>query len=170
MKSTEFRIGNYLGYAVREDGIIFSKRNSLPMNFTINDKGYPCVSLSDNGKPTFKSVHRIMATLFIPNPENKPCVNHKDRDRSNYNLNNLEWCTHSENVIHSVKNGGRKNWTRDNTGENNSNSKLNWLIVCAIRDLYSTGKYSQNELSKIFNISQSRISKITKKQIWKLAN
>lgn len=170
MKANELRIGNYLGYKVREDGVIFSKRNNKPLKYTLNDKGYPSVTLHNKGKAVFRRVHRVVAEVFIPNPKNKPCVNHKDRNRSNYNVDNLEWCTHSENVKHSVKNGGRKNWTRNNTGENNGNLKYSWKMICAIRDLYSTGSYSQNDLSDIFKISQGRISKIINFEIWKSAS
>lgn len=161
------RIGNYLGYEVRSDGTILSVKSKKPLKFRLNDKGYPCVSLSEKGKPYFKRVHRILAEVFIPNPENKPCVNHIDRNRENYSLENLEWCTHSENVRHSVLNGGRKDWRRNNTGSNNPNSKINWITICSIRDLYNTGNYSQNQLSSIYNIGQGRISKIVNNEVWK---
>lgn len=170
MKSNELRIGNYNGYSVRSDGVIFSKKTGKKLKYRLNDKGYPSVSLSVNGKAVFRRVHRIIAEVFIPNPENKPCVNHKDRDRTNFNIDNLEWCTYSENVIHSIENGGRDNWSRNNTAENNPNAKLNWEIVEAIRDLYIFDKYSQNKLARIFKLTQAQISKIVNNEIWILEN
>jgi len=155
------------GYKIYENGVILSKKTGKPLKYRLNDKGYPCVSLSIDGKNKFCKVHRIIALAFIPNPEDKPCVNHIDRDRENYDVSNLEWCTHSENVIHSVENGGRDGWTRNNTGINNGRSKLNWETVCAIRDLYDKCNYSQNKLQSIFNINQSRITKIINNKIWK---
>jgi len=160
-------LGNYLGYIVNKKGQIFTKKNGSIMKTTLNDKGYPCVGLSVNGKKVFKRVHRIVAETFIPNPENKPHVNHKDRDRANYHFDNLEWCTPSENVIHSVRNGGRTNWKRNNTGESNGNSKLKWKQILAIRALYSCKEFSQNDIADIFNITQGEVGKIVNHKIWK---
>lgn len=60
-----------------------------------------------------KRVHRIVAELYIPNPKNYPCINHKDSNRKNNNVGNLEWCTHKQNSRHSNDKGrlGRMSWT-----------------------------------------------------------
>lgn len=169
MRENELRIGNWKDYKVYSDGRIRSKDDSRFLKQRINDKGYPCVSLHVNGKCVFKRVHRLVAEVFIPNPENKPCVNHKDRNRANADVDNLEWMTHSENVRHSVKNGGRENWTRNNTGENNGNSKINYDTAVAVRQLYHS-EWSQNRLARAFNLTQSQISKIVNNEIWKKKN
>jgi len=166
LTAADLRVGDYYGYKVREDGVIFSKKTGLPMKQALNDKGYLGVTLSINKKAVFKRVHRIVAEVFIPNPENKPCVNHKDMNRANPHCSNLEWVTHSENVIHSIKNGSRANWTRNNSKEKNPNAKLNNEIVCAIRDLYYVCGYSQNKIGSIFNLNQSRITKIVNYKQW----
>lgn len=71
-----------------------------------NENGYMKVNLYDkDGKCKKKYVHRLVATAFISNPENKPNVNHKDADVKNNNVSNLEWCTQSENIKHAVKLG-----------------------------------------------------------------
>lgn len=71
-----------------------------------NGNGYLKVNLYDvNGKCKKKYVHRLVAEAFLNNPLNKPNINHIDNNRSNNNINNLEWCTQSENIKHAVKFG-----------------------------------------------------------------
>jgi hypothetical protein len=72
---------------------------------TLNDRGYVIVRLKINGKTTTKKLHRLIAETWLPNPENKPQVNHKDGDKTNNHLSNLEWMTGSENVVHAYDNG-----------------------------------------------------------------
>lgn len=67
--------------------------------------GYPTVDLYNNSKRTEKLVHRLVANAFIPNPENKPTVNHIDGDKMNNKIDNLEWNTHKENMQHAVRTG-----------------------------------------------------------------
>lgn len=67
-------------------------------------RGYKRVTLSINGKTKRFQVHRLVAMYFIENPLNKPCVNHIDGDKENNCINNLEWCTYSENEKHSYLN------------------------------------------------------------------
>lgn len=73
------------------------------------DHGYPMVRLTKNHIPKHKKVHRLIAEVFIPNPENKPCINHIDGVRNNNQLSNLEWCTYSENNLHAYRVNGRIN-------------------------------------------------------------
>lgn len=63
-----------------------------------NNKGYLYVALSKNAKKTMLSIHRLVATMFIPNPDNLPVVNHKDENPSNCCVDNLEWATYEYNT------------------------------------------------------------------------
>ena len=65
--------------------------------------GYYRVNLSKGGKYITIHIHRLVAMAFLPNPNNYPQVNHKDGDRKNNNLNNLEWCTASYNQLHAFR-------------------------------------------------------------------
>lgn len=65
-----------------------------------NKQGYKSVGLSVGNKRKHLAVHRLVAQAFIPNPDNKPCVNHIDGTRDNNHASNLEWCTHQENMNH----------------------------------------------------------------------
>lgn len=73
----------------------------------IGKRGYPVVDLWKGGKRKMCTVHRLMAQVFLKNPEEKKCINHKDGDKTNNLLDNLEWATHSENIIHAYENGLR---------------------------------------------------------------
>jgi hypothetical protein len=68
-------------------------------------KGYRVVVLQKHGKGFAVRVHRAVALAWIPNPENKPCINHKDGVKANNAITNLEWCTVSENALHAVRTG-----------------------------------------------------------------
>lgn len=69
---------------------------------------YLQVRLCVDGKRMVKSIHRMVAEHFIPNPDNKPVVNHIDGDKTNNHVENLEWATQSENQVHAIKTGLKK--------------------------------------------------------------
>jgi len=86
----------------------FRRKNSLKiLSVHLNKSGYYIVRLYKNGKGKSFIAHRITATAFIPNPENKETVNHIDGDKLNNHVSNLEWNTRSENIRHADKNGLR---------------------------------------------------------------
>ena len=90
----------------------YTKNNSLQSGFYKGrilklhkgDDGYMHCSLSVEGKLTLAAVHRLVAATFIPNPDNKPHVNHIDGNKTNNNVDNLEWVTRSENMQHAKAN------------------------------------------------------------------
>ncbi len=129
--------------------------------------GYLIVSLKKNSKCYTKTVHRLVAIHFIPNPLNLPEVNHKDGDKSNPNDWNLEWSTKSENSIHAYKLKLKKsNFKPTKEGIENPNSKLNIIIVADIREKYATGNYTQRNLANLYNITQVTVWQIVNKKTW----
>lgn len=76
----------------------------------IGSKGYLLVTLCRKGKQKTTNVHRIVATVFIPNPNGYPCINHKDLNKQNNMVNNLEWCsyTHNNTFAERAKRSGEK--------------------------------------------------------------
>lgn len=92
-------IKNYSDYIISSSGEIYSLKNGgfHRMATNINIGGYKRVGLCKNGKQKYFLVHRLVAETFINNPECKPCINHKDENKLNNNVENLEWCTVSEN-------------------------------------------------------------------------
>jgi len=75
----------------------------------ISNNGYMRVHIRIDGKSTMKSVHRLVAKTFIKNADNLPEVNHRDCDRTNNNVGNLNWCTHEENIAYREKFGEAQN-------------------------------------------------------------
>ena len=72
----------------------------------LNRKGYPCVTIKyRNGRQKVVPSHRLIALTFIPNPENKPQINHIDGNKTNNKISNLEWCTPKENLDHAFRTG-----------------------------------------------------------------
>lgn len=109
------QIEGYEGlYDVSDSGIIKSLgritiNGKHLINKTINGGCYPngykfvCLRKNENNKNHM--IHRLVAKAFIPNPNNLPCVNHKDGNKQNNNVSNLEWCTCSENLKHALRTG-----------------------------------------------------------------
>jgi len=94
-------------YEICENGKVLSfKRRPSILKQVLSV--YYKVGLTKEGKQKFHPIHRLLAIAFIPNPLNKPCINHIDGNKLNNDLSNLEWCTHSENAIHAFKLGLNK--------------------------------------------------------------
>lgn len=120
-------------------------------------KKYEYVSLFPQTKQKNFKIHRLIANAFIKNPENKPEVNHKDGNKSNNNVENLEWSTRLENVRHGIKTGLSNPWC---------NKKLTQKQVNFIR---SSSLY-QRELAKMFNVSRPAISLVKNYKTWNANN
>ena len=94
-----------IGYLIGSNGVIIGRRGK-PMVGNNDTKGYPMVVMFDkHNKPKTPKRHRLVAEAFLLNPLNKPQVNHKDGDKENNDISNLEWATNSENHAHKMEMG-----------------------------------------------------------------
>jgi hypothetical protein len=96
-------IKGFENYIIFEDGMIINFWTGLEMKPYKNHDGYYQIKLSKNGKRKNFRLNRLLALAFIPNPENKPEVDHIDRNRNNNNLENLHWVTRLENLQNKGK-------------------------------------------------------------------
>lgn len=124
--------------------------------------GYLKVNLWKGGVMKIHAVHRLVAIAFIPNPEGKPQINHKDGNKENNHVSNLEWCTHSENTRHAYDNDLIKRMT----GTKNHMTKISECDVLKIREMHKTGKYRHKDLAEIFGVSRRHIGDIVNKKRW----
>lgn len=150
-------------YEINKEGIIRRISNQRIKKSIIRKDGYIGIQLyiSKTKHQTFQ-LHRLLAEAFIPNPNNKPCINHIDSNRSNNNLNNLEWATYSENALH-----GNRYGKMSTKGERNGFSKLTEKDILEIRELRKTKNISYSKIAKLYNVSNSCISGILLNINWK---
>jgi hypothetical protein len=99
-------IKGYNGYFVSNDGVVISKRFNRPLKQYQNKDGYMMCALQKDGKSKQVRVHRLVADAFIPNPDKLPQVNHKDGNKTNNYIDNLEWVDNSRNIMHRYYNLG----------------------------------------------------------------
>jgi len=92
------KIDGFEDYLIAEDGTIWSSISEAKLRPGINTNGYPMVHISDGKKKHAKLVHRLVAETYIPNPDNLPCVLHKDDDKLNPHKDNLMWGTQADNM------------------------------------------------------------------------
>lgn len=95
-------------YYVSDEGLIKNNSTGRILKLICKPNGYKKTNISIDGKLHTVFIHRLVAKLFIPNPNNLPQVNHKDGNKTNNNVNNLEWVTAQENMIHAHKIGLNK--------------------------------------------------------------
>ena len=91
-------------YEVSNMGNVRNVRRNTLLRLSKTNNRYVRVSLCKNGIKTGLTVHRLVAEAFIPNPDNLPEVNHKDEDKTNNNVENLEWCDHKYNMNYGTRN------------------------------------------------------------------
>lgn len=127
-------------------------------------KGYFQIQLSKDGKQKHYQVHRLVALAFVPNINNYPCINHKDENKSNNHVNNLEWCTHEYNTNYGTRNKRASEKLKENMKyrkltkqqlENLSKGRKSRKVKCI-----TTGKIF-NSIKEAANITGANASNIT---------
>ena len=146
-------------YVVFKSGDVFNL-HGVKMVGMIDRCGYRELIL--NGKN--HRVHRLVAEAFIPNPNNLPCVNHIDGNKQNNFVKNLEWCTHSENMIHAYQTG----LEQPRCGEQHHAHKLTEDAVKYIKQLYAKRdkEFGAVALAKKFNVDRTTIHDIVRGKTW----
>ena len=124
-------------YQISNLGRVKSIRKNIILRCSNTTTGYKKIELCVNGKVKTFKVHRLVGFAFIPNPENKPNINHKDGNPINNYIENLEWCTQRENVIHGYATGL---------------TPKQYIPKDIIEDMYYSQRLSICKISKILGI------------------
>ena len=152
-------IPNYEGiYAVTPEGNIYNYRTGSLMKLQKDKDGYLLVSLTKNKLSKSFRVHRLVALLYIGNPNNFDEVNHIDCNKNNNHPSNLEWCTRLQNMRHASK--------LNKLGSNSKGHaprKLSLEDETALKLLYNSSNLTMKEIGEIYGISSSTVCKIMKR-------
>lgn len=157
-------IDGFKNYLISKDGRVWSNKKNIFINSWIGSNGYVNVTIYNNGCKKNKSLHRLIAKAFIENKENKPEVNHINGIKTDNRLENLEWCTSSENKSHAFKIGiskvseKAKNLTiQRNRLRSGADNKLSKKVIDT-----SSGKIynSISEVRKTLGLSHTYVSRM----------
>lgn len=155
------------GYFISNLGRLKGRSGKIIKTY-LNADGYRVICLKPegrNGKAKSVRIHRLIAEAFIPNPDNKPFINHKDGNKQNNSIENLEWCTNQENVKHAFDTGLNKALS----GSINPFAKLTSAQIKYIKEKYipRDKNFGARALGKMFNVPHSKIVRILKGERYK---
>lgn len=143
-------------------GTVIRKQTLLKTD-TFHPSGYNFVTLIKNGVRKSYAVHRLVAIAFVPNPLNNPQTNHKDCNKNNNHVDNLEWVTNYENQQHAIKNGK----VRYLRGSEHGCSKTNETTVMKIKQMFATGSYTRKQLRDKFGLTKAIVNPIIRGKTWR---
>jgi len=150
-------------YYVSENGMIRSLVHNILLQPCLDTDEYPQVGIYIDGKRFNRKVHRLVAEAFIPNPDGKPEINHKDGNKLNNNVSNLEWCTNQENIDHAIRTGLRE--SLDATC--GSYHVYDPEVIHKICKLLEEDILKQKEIANLLGVPKGLVSVIKCRKNWK---
>ena len=153
------QVKDFPNYLVTRDGRVISKYTNREIGCS-DVLGYRRAALYKDGEKYTRKIHRIVAETFIPNPENKPQVNHKNGNKSDNRVENLEWATAAENGQHAYDTG----LNVSQKGEKHGGSKLSKESVLEIRQ--NAQGLTLGALGEKYGVSIATISFIINRKTW----
>lgn len=147
-------------YSISDKGELFNK-DGKKLFLRLNRCGYVVGYYWKNNKQKVFSIHREVAKAFIPNPENKPQVNHIDGNKQNNDVNNLEWVTNQENQLHAYKLGLNK----PRNGASNNNAVITEEQAKEICRMFEEG-YRNCDVSRITGVVINIVKLIKARRSW----
>ena len=152
------KIKGLSNYAVDENGVVYSYLSNSILSGRLDAKGYLQVGLkNDEGKFVTKRVHRLVAETLIPNPDNLPCVRHKDGVPNNNRKSNLCWGTYQDNEVDKIEHG-----TYD---LRRGGGKLSEDDRAEVVKLFEDGM-KQKDIAKLFGVTRPTINRLINKKTW----
>ena len=161
-------------YKISNTGIVASLDRYIPhpksgeslikgriLTIQTDANGYKYIHLNKSGKSKAFKIHVLVARAFIKNPKGHPFVNHKDGNKANNNVTNLEWCTQSENEKHAHSIG-----LKNHKGENHPISQFSNEQILEVRRMFEKDKLSQREIGRKMNMNYKTVHKIVHRQRW----
>lgn len=138
------------------------KKEPTVLRLSLNNSGYPHVGLLFEGKRLQKTVHRLVAEAFLPNPHGHAEIDHKNGNKTDNRVENLEWVSRTENQVRAWQSGLKVPLKR----ERNPASKLTVAKAKEIKELYATGKYTTRQLGEMYGVSKTAVGFVLRGETW----
>lgn len=162
-------VQNFPSYLIGDRGEVISLNyrhtgKAKKLKRSVNRYGYENVELWKNGEGKRVTVHQLVAQHFVPNPNDKPQVDHLNGDKTDNRAKNLEWVAAEENIRRFWKDN--KQQRRDRSGEKNHASKVTKGEAERIKMLYEETEATQSDIATRFDLNQSQVSRIVNGKRW----
>lgn len=150
-------VRDYPRYEISDKGFLYDKEREILIKGWLSH-GYRIYDLYNSNGAVKERAHRLVAIHFLEKEVGKDVVNHKDGNKLNNDVSNLEWCTTEENVKHAFKSGLHK------VGDDHANAKLLFVEAEQIKRKYKSGNYTYEQLGIEYNVDPSYIGRIVREE------